>query len=199
MNVWDERFSEPGFKYGTEPNAFVRDSAVRLPQGSRVLVPGDGEGRNGVWLARQGHVVISVDSSVVGLTKTALLASEREVSITTQLADLAAWVPDEASFDALVLIYTHLPKSFRQRAHRALARGLVQGGWIFLEAFHPLQLAHTSGGPKEVDMLYTPEQLSADFDGIIAPELTWHGEIHLAEGPGHQGLAHVTRWIGQRI
>lgn len=199
MNFWDQRFSEPGFKYGTEPNAFLRECAPRLTPASQILVPGDGEGRNGVWLAEQGHAVTSVDSSGVGLGKAAGLAAQRGVALTTLQVDLVDWAPTPASFDAVVLIYTHLPDTFRQRAHQALAHGLKPGGWLILEAFHPAQLAHTSGGPKDMDMLYTPTQLTADFAGLLSTDLAWHGEITLSEGPGHQGLAHVTRWLGQRL
>jgi 2-polyprenyl-3-methyl-5-hydroxy-6-metoxy-1,4-benzoquinol methylase len=199
MNFWDQRFAEPGFKYGTEPNAFLRKSAQRLAPASAVLVPGDGEGRNGVWLAGQGHTVTSVDSSSVGLQKAQTLAAENGVPLTTALVDLADWAPLPASVDAVVLIYVHLPGSFRLRAHHALAHGLKPGGWLILEAFHPQQLQHRSGGPQDVDMLYTPEQLTAEFDGLLRPELAWQGETTLAEGPGHQGLAYVTRWLGQRI
>ena len=199
MNFWDERFSTPGFKYGTEPNAFLRESARQLKPGSTVLVPGDGEGRNGVWLAGQGHAVTSVDNSRVGLEKAQRLALENGVSLNTTWADLADWSPEPASVDAVVLIYVHLPGSFRLRAHQALAKALKPGGWLILEAFHPLQLNHSSGGPQDVDMLYTPEQVTAEFDGLVKPTLAWQGLTTLAEGPGHQGLAHVTRWLGRRI
>ena len=93
LNFWDQRFAEPGFKYGTEPNAFLREQAVRLPPAGRVLVPGDGEGRNGVWLAAQGHQVASVDSSAVGLQKARDLASQHGVELETVVADLAVWEP----------------------------------------------------------------------------------------------------------
>jgi SAM-dependent methyltransferase len=199
MNIWDQRFAEPGFKYGTEPNAFLRESASRLLPASTVLVPGDGEGRNGVWLAGQGHAVTSVDNSGVGLQKAQSLAAEKGVSLQTALVDLADWSPEPASVDAVVLIYVHLPNSIRLRAHRALARGLKPGGWLILEAFHPQQLAHRSGGPQDIDMLYTPEQLTAEFAELLQPTWVWQGETTLSEGPGHQGLAHVTRWLGQRI
>lgn len=199
MNMWDDRFSEPGFKYGTEPNAFLRESAARLVPGSRILVPGDGEGRNGVWLAGLGHHVVSLDNSRVGLAKASKLAAENGVLLTTEFADLAQWTPAHNSFDAVVLIYTHLPSTFRQRAHRALAGGLTARGIVLIEAFHPKQLLHSSGGPKDIGMLYEPDQLTDDFSGMVVPEFAWHGETHLSEGPGHQGLAHVTRWVGARI
>ena len=199
MNLWDQRFAEAGYKYGTEPNAFLRAQAARLAPRSRVLVPGEGEGRNGVWLAEQGHQVTSVDYSEVGLQKARALAATRGVELTTHCVDLADWEPQPSSLDAVVLIYTHLPDAMRQQAHRRLAGGLCPGGWLVLEAFHPEQLAHASGGPRDATMLYTPEQLDADFAGLLEPVLVWHGETQLQEGPGHQGLAHVTRWVGKKI
>jgi len=199
MNFWDQRFAEPGFKYGTEPNAFVQQEAARLKPGSRVLLPGDGEGRNGVWLAQQGHHVTSVDMSAVGLKKATELAAQRGVMLTTHQVDLAHWAPEPGSFDAVVIVFAHLPESIRRDAHRRLALGLKPGGRMMIEAFHPGQMRYTSGGPKDVSMLYTAEQLSDDFAGLLSPELAWHGEITLSEGPGHQGPAVVTRWVGQKL
>lgn len=199
MNFWDQRYAEPGFKYGIQPNVFLSEQARRLLPIGQVLVPGDGEGRNGVWLATQGHGVTSVDYSAAGLQKAQSLADRCGVALRTEVVDLAHWQPKEASFDALVLIFTHLPATLRQAAHRRLAHGLRTGAWVVLEAFHPAQLEHTSGGPKDAGMLCTPEQLSADFHDLVHPVLTWQGEIMLDEGTGHQGLAHVTRWVGQRL
>lgn len=199
MTFWDQRFAEPGFKYGTEPNAFVRLQAAQLAPGSHVLMPGDGEGRNGVWLAQQGHHVTSVDLSTVGLKKASELAAQRGVPLTTKRVDLAHWAPEPGSFDAVMIVFAHLPESFRRDAHRRLAQGLKLGGRLMLEAFHPEQIRYSSGGPKDVSMLYSPEQLSEDFADLLTPEHVWHGEVNLSEGPGHQGPAVVTRWIGQKL
>ena len=197
MNFWDQNFSVAGFKYGTSPNAFLVEKATCIAALSEVLVPGDGEGRNSVWLAQQGHRVTAMDASQVGLQKASSLAGERGVAIETVLGDLADWAPEPSSFDAVVLIYVHLPEAIRQQAHRRLARALRPGGHLILESFHPDQLAHTSGGPKDVTMLYTPALLAADFAGVLETAMAWDGETVLSEGPGHQGLAHVTRWIGR--
>ncbi len=146
---WDARFAEPGYKYGTKPNAWLRQNAPRLAAHSRVLVPGDGEGRNSVWLAQQGHHVLAMDSSAVGLAKAQALATERGVVINTLCVDLADWVPEPNSVDAVVLVYVHLPSALRAVAHRRLANALAPGGWLVLEAFHPLQIGRDSGGPKD--------------------------------------------------
>ncbi len=130
MSFWDQRFAEPGYKYGTAPNAFLQQHAQRLAPGSRVLLPGDGEGRNGVWLAQQGHQVTSADLSAVGLQKASALAAERGVALTTLQVDLADWCPEPDSFDAIVIIFTHLPEPMRAGAHRRLAQGLRSGGLL---------------------------------------------------------------------
>jgi Methyltransferase domain len=199
MNFWDQNFSIPGYKYGTAPNAFLVQQAQLLPPAAAVLVPGDGEGRNSVWLAQQGHRVTAMDASAVGLQKAQALAAGRGVSIQTERADLADWTPVPASADAVVLTFVHLPPSIRAGAHRRLAAALRPGGWLLLEAFHPLQLGHTSGGPKAVEMLYTLAMLRDDFDGRLSEVMAWEGEVALDEGPGHQGRAHVTRWMGRAI
>jgi SAM-dependent methyltransferase len=197
MNFWDQNFSAACFKYGTAPNAFLVEQAHRLKPGSDVLVPGDGEGRNGVWLAQQGHRVTAMDGSAVGLAKAVSLAAGRGVVLQTVLGDLADWAPAPASFDAVVVTFVHLPPAIRADAHRRLAAALRPGGLLLLEAFHPLQLQHSSGGPKDAAMLYSPELLRADFGDTLEEALAWQGEVTLDEGPGHQGKAHVTRWIGR--
>ena len=197
MNFWDQAFDTPHYKYGTEPNAFLRAQAHRLRAGSSVLVPGDGEGRNGVWLARQGHAVLSVDSSAVGLRKASELAAGQGVQLRTLEADLATWTPAPASFDAVVLIYVHLPAALRSAVHRTLAHALRPGGWLLLEAFHPQQLQYQSGGPKDAAMLYTLEQLRADLGGVLHEVLAQECTVQLDEGPGHHGPGHVVRWLGQ--
>jgi len=201
-NFWNDRYAAPGYKYGTEPNAFLREQALRLPPAGRVLVPGDGEGRNSVWLAAQGHQVLAVDYAEAGLAKARALAAERGPDVATRLAtqwaDLADWQPPEAAFDAVVLTYVHLPSNIRAAAHARLAQALKPGGWLVLEAFHPDHLGRSSFGPKDVDMLYTWAQLRTDFSPTLTEVLGWEGEVTLAEGPGHQGAGWVTRWVGRR-
>jgi SAM-dependent methyltransferase len=197
-SFWDQRFAEPGYKYGTQPNAFLAEQAAAWPPGWRVLVPGDGEGRNGVWLAQHGKQVLSVDASAVGLGKARTLAHAQDVSIDTLEADLADWQPEPTSVDAVVLVFVHLPSSLRSSVHRRLAAALRPGGVLLLEAFHPEQLNFSSGGPKDVDMLVTLAALREDFAPLLDETLGWEGEAVLDEGPGHQGAARLTRYLGRR-
>ena len=201
MSFWDQQFSLPAFKYGQQPNRFLCEQAERLKPRSRVLLPGDGEGRNSVWLARQGHHCTAMDSSRVGLDKAVSLAAQRGVSISAIHADLADWTPEPARYDAVVLTYVHLPQALRPLAHQRLMASLRPGGWFILEAFHPLQLGYHSGGPKSQDMLYSADLIRADLDSRVVPAheeiMAWEGEVLLDEGSGHQGLAYLTRYLAR--
>ncbi|MDD2545612.1 MAG: methyltransferase domain-containing protein [Burkholderiaceae bacterium] len=197
LNFWDQQLSVDGYKYGTAPNAFLTRQAHRIAAHAKVLVPGDGEGRNSVWLAEQGHQVTALDASAVGLQKAKALAMDRGVTVQLLRADLADWQA-ETLFDAVVLTYVHLPPGLRPQAHRRLAQALRPGGVLILEAFHPLQLGHTSGGPQQTDLLYTLEMLHEDFRGLLEADGAQECETTLHEGPGHQGRAWVTRYVGTR-
>ncbi|MCC7001028.1 MAG: class I SAM-dependent methyltransferase [Gemmatimonadaceae bacterium] len=203
MSFWDQQFSTEHYKYGTAPNAFLVSQAARIAPGSRVLVPGDGEGRNGVWLAEQGHDVMSIDSSAVGLEKTQALARSRGVRVTTVHADLVEWEPVAASVDAVVSIYLHFPPDIRAKIHAKFIRALRPGGLFILEAFHPSHFGSSTFGPKDVTMLYSLDLLRADLtafaatatggahEELLAEEVT----VDLDEGPGHAGRSQVTRWV----
>jgi len=125
MNFWDKQYSAvEGYKYGTRANAFLMAEAHRLAPHARILVPGDGEGRNGVWLASQGHDVLTVDLSEVGVARARALAREHAVRLDTLVADLKVWTPPAGAFDAVVLTYLHMPPAMRTAVHRKVAAAL---------------------------------------------------------------------------
>ena len=152
LERWNGRYSAPGFLFGDAPNTYLASKAGLLPQAGRALSVADGEGRNSVWLAAQGHQVLAVDLAEVGLAKARQLAlaqgAEVSARLRTQRVDLSEWAPPVGQFDAVVLTYVHLPSSFRAEAHRRLATALRRGGLLILEAFHPSQLGRSSGAPR---------------------------------------------------
>jgi len=193
--MWDQKYGDDHYFYGTEPNVFLMQQAGLIPAGGRVLVTGDGEGRNGVWLAEQGFVVISVDYSMSGIKKASKLARQRQVTVDLVQADLTTWDWPEATFDAVVTVFLHFLPEERRRVHACMNKALKPGGRLIVELFHPRQLDYRSGGPKNVDMLVTAEDIRADF-----PDLQWERleevEVKLDEGPGHQGPGMVSHGVG---
>lgn len=195
-SAWDERFGGEGFAYGTEPNRWLEAQAHRLRPGSRVLSLAEGEGRNAVWLAARGHRLHAVDGSGVGLEKARRLAAARGVAIEATVADLADFEPRPGAYDAVVLIFLHLPPPLRALVHARAEAALAPGGLVILEAFTPRQLANSSGGPRQAELLYEPAALAADFPGI-AWEALREEVAELDEGPLHQGRAALVRGVGR--
>ena len=136
---WDDRYSESSYAYGTIPNQFLTEQQHRFRPGMSALVVGDGEGRNGVWLARQGLQVLSVDLSPVGLEKAQKLAVQQDVQLQTECADLTTWNWLCNEYDLVVAIYLHFAPEVRQRMHQSMLRALKPGGLLILEAFNPEQ------------------------------------------------------------
>lgn len=198
---WDDRYSESGYAYGTTPNQFLTQQQHRFKPGMKTLVVGDGEGRNGVWLATLGLDVLSIDLSPVGLAKAQALATQNQVKIQTQCADLTTWDWLVAEYDLVVAIYLHFAPEVRQRMHRAMLSALKPGGSIVLEAFNLAQLQYqreyNSGGPPVLEMLYQPEMLKEDFAGGSIVELT-ETITQLQEGQYHDGKASVIRLVVQK-
>lgn len=194
---WDKRYGTEGFIYGTQPNAYLRSQAHHLRLGMAALAIADGEGRNGVWLAEQGLEVLSVDKSAVGLAKAAELARERGVCLTTLRTDLAEWGWRAGAFDLVISIFAHFRPATRQLINRRIVESLRPGGLVIVEAFHKRQLGRSSGGPKDLELLYEVDYLRTDFQSLDLIELL-EGQAMLDEGPFHQGEAEVVRYIGRK-
>jgi len=192
LKFWDERFAENGFAYGEEPNGFLREQLERLVPGS-LLLPAEGEGRNAVWAATRGWRVHAFDTSTVGRDKAVATARRKGVEIIYELRSAAEPMLDfEARFDAVGLVFMHLPAEVRRTAHQALARSLRPGGTLILEAFSTQQLGRGTGGPRDLGLLYTTADLEEDFAGLGIHTLE-ERDVELNEGRYHQGLASVIR------
>lgn len=193
QHFWNTKYSEESFHYGLKPNRFLELMLESRPPG-RLLLPCEGEGRNAVYAAKLGWEVHAFDQSERGQEKSLRLAEQEGVKIHYQIAD-ALDFESSHRFDAVALIYAHLPAEIRKTFHQKVSQFLKPVGELWLEAFAPGQLEFQSGGPKNPSMLYTPELLEEDFKGlqIRQAEIT---KYHLDEGPGHQGLGEVVRLRG---
>jgi SAM-dependent methyltransferase len=194
--MWDERYGSGEFFYGTEPNDFLRAEVARLPRGD-VLCIGDGEGRNGVWLAEQGRTVTSVDQSAVGLEKAQALAKQRGVPLTTVSADLATFDLGEQRWHGVVSIFCHLPSALRRDVYSRIVRALRPGGVVMIESYTPAQLGRGTGGPPVADMLVDLATLRTDFATLEV----LHGvelERDVLEGKGHRGRSAVVQFVARK-
>ncbi|MCK8782973.1 class I SAM-dependent methyltransferase [Roseomonas sp. NAR14] len=195
--AWDARYGGGDFQFGEAPNRYLESLTPRLRPGMRALAVGDGEGRNGVWLARQGLAVTAVDWSAAGLAKARALAAREGVALRTVVADLAAWDWPAAAFDLVAWVFVHLPPADRAVAARGAAASLAPGGLLALECFTPAQEGRRSGGPRDRALLWSGAIVREAFAGLEVLECL-EGTVRLDEGPRHQGEAEVVRALLRR-
>lgn len=201
--MWDERYSDNEYVYGTTPNAFLASMVERIlcnnnhGHRGKVLSLAEGEGRNAVFLAEHGCFVTAVDASRVGLSKAEKLAKARGVVIKVVHSDLAHLDIEPDSWDAIVSIFCHVPSPLRQALHRKVVAGLRPGGVLLLEAYTPSQLALKTGGPQDVDMTMTLTQLEKELSGLVF-EHALELEREVVEGKFHTGKGAVVQIVARK-
>jgi SAM-dependent methyltransferase len=195
---WESRFSVPDYVFGTEPNAFLKSQAEALPKSGSALAVADGEGRNGVWLAERGLDVLSIDWSPAGQGKAQALAKQRGVPLRTMRVDLLQWDWPMAQFDVVAAIFIQfLTPPERQRVFASMRDALKPGGLLLIEGYRPEQLNYKTGGPSQVENLYTRELLEAAFGGLAEMRITEHDSM-TSEGSGHHGMAALIDLVGRK-
>jgi SAM-dependent methyltransferase len=195
---WGERFAGEDYWFGTEPNAFLAAQAHRLKPGMTALAIADGEGRNGVFLARQGLDVTSVDLVPQGVEKAKRLAARAGVPLNAICADLERWDWGPPRFDVVVgIFFQFAAPRFRDALFRQMEDVLKPGGLLMIEGYRPEQLAYGTGGPRQVENLYTAAMLRAafaDMDILLLEE--YDAEIH--EGSRHHGLSALIDLVARK-
>ncbi|MEW6774077.1 MAG: methyltransferase domain-containing protein [Bacteroidota bacterium] len=190
-NFWDERFSDNEFIYGKEPNSFLEKKLPDFTPG-KIIFPAEGEGRNAVFAAQLGWDVYAYDFSEKAKEKCLQLAKEKKVKINYIIASHEEVQYPENFFDAAGLFYAHTLN--RELLHQNVLKWLKKDGVVLFEGFSKMQLNYSSGGPKDINMLFSIEELENDFSNASFNKI-WMEEVVLNEGKYHQGKASVIRAI----
>jgi len=200
-NRWNERYSIKAYAYGELPNEYLKEQLKKLDVGT-ILFPADGEGRNAVFAAKPGWNVSAFDISAEGRLKALQLAAKNKVNIDYQLGELqpSQYVPGE--FDVIALIYAHFPAAIKSEYHKTLNEFLRKDGLVIFEAFSKKHIDYIArnekvGGPRDVESLFSIDEIRADFSNYHFRELT-ETEVELNEGLFHNGLGAVIRFVAQK-
>ena len=176
---WDSRYSDTDFAYGTTPNDFLVEQCSKIPAGGRVLCLAEGEGRNAVFLAKQGYAVTAVDQSETGL-------SEFDI--------------ESNYFDGIVSIFGHLPPKTRLPLHVKAVEALKPTGVFLLEAYtvKHYDMPGIGGPPPQArETMNSLEELKNELRGldlIVGQEV----EREVKEGKYHQGLSATVQVVGKK-
>ena len=190
---WDKRYSEENFAYGTKPNIYFKQNIDELKPGN-LLLPGEGQGRNAVYAAKLGWQVTAIDISSAAKQRALKFAKENNVNINYYVTPLEKFDFPQNEFDAAALIFTHFTPETRNKIHSLIIKSLKSGGILIMETFSKKQIGNASGGPKELSMLYNPDDLLNDFKGMEILE-SYETQTNLDEGIYHRGKADVIRMV----
>ncbi len=196
--MWNERYSKPGYLFGTEPAQFLREHDVWLKPGARALAVADGEGRNSVYMAGKGLDVVAMDASHIAVEKARALALAHKASVDFNVADIAKWDWDATPFDLVVAIFIQFvgPEQ-RDRIFQDMKRAVKPGGVVMLHGYTPEQVELGTGGPPRAENMYTEEMLQQAFADFEILELRAYRR-HVDEGEGHSGDSALIDLVARR-
>lgn len=198
---WNERYRSNEFAYGDQPNKYLKEQLEKLPIGT-ILFPAEGEGRNAVFAAKLGWEVFAFDISIEGKNKAMKLADANQVQISYEIGELQSLHFNLYQFDAIAFIYAHFPADIKSNYHQQIQKYLRKGGFVIFEAFSKNHLNYQAknekvGGPKDIDSLFSIEEIQNDFANFEIIELV-EKEIELHEGLYHNGQGSVIRFVGKK-
>lgn len=192
--MWNQRYQGDEYVYGSAPNAHFKAFLSGLKPG-RLLLPGEGEGRNAIYAAAAGWQVTAMDFSEEAQKKAMALAVKRHVALDYQLSPIEDYQPEADGYDVIACVFLHLPAAVRQQAYQNLLNGLKPGGHFFVTGFTKQQLQYNSGGPKDEDWLFSVDELKMELGGLTI----LHNQeqvITLDEGDFHAGEASIVEFVG---
>ena len=196
--TWNGRFAGDEYLFGTEPNAWLKAHAGVWPPGGRVLCVADGEGRNSVWLARQGFVVDAFDIAEAGVAKARRLAQQQGVAVNYAVADCESYAWPQGTCDGVAAIFIQFADpAQRERLFARMVASLKPGGTLVLQGYTPKQLEYRTGGPPYASHLYTSAMLREAFAALQIALLREY-EADVAEGSGHCGHSVLIGLVARR-
>ncbi|HYX43664.1 MAG TPA: class I SAM-dependent methyltransferase [Acidimicrobiales bacterium] len=163
---WNERYAAQPLLWNVDPGPFLGGEVGDRPPG-RALDLGAGEGRTALWLAERGWRVTAVDFSDVALERGRRRAGEAGLGDVVDwiCADLVEFDPTGTTYDLVLVMFVHLRPGERRRLLQLAAATLAPGGLV-LVAGYDLTNPDGAGGPRDPEILFTPEAVAADLEGL---------------------------------
>jgi SAM-dependent methyltransferase len=196
--MWNERYSEPGFLFGTEPARFLVEQAQYLTRGNTALAIADGEGRNSIYMAENGMQVTAQDASDVAIDKARGLAAGRGASVDFQLSDLRTYDWGAKQYDLVAAIFIQFAEpAFRDQIFAGIPKALTPGGILLLHGYRPKQLEYGTGGPPSAENMYETELLQQAFGDMEILRLEAY-DREVDEGRGHSGMSALIDLVARK-
>ena len=194
---WDERYSIDDYLFGQKPaQALLRNEEYLVPCGETLLIA-DGEGRNSVYLAKNGFKVTSSDSSIVAQQKAKALADSQNVKVNFKLENFFDIDWSKKQYDNIIgICFQFIPPELIEEAFMGLRSATKKGGTILMHGYTPEQIYYGTGGPKDVSLMYTEATFTHSFTNSEIYLLEKY-EAVISEGPGHNGKSAMIDFVAK--
>jgi hypothetical protein len=126
-SVWDSFYKNKANVFGKEAVGFLKDHLHRLKKRGRAFVPAMGEGRNAVFLAKNGFKVDGVDLSEVAVDRAVDEARRQKVDVKGIVADLTKYQYPSEAYDLVVVSLFYMPELMPK-----FKKTLKRGGYILV-------------------------------------------------------------------
>lgn len=155
VEIWNERYSSKEFLFGTKPLKFLKQKMDLLPKG-KAFVIAMGEGRNAVYLAKNGYEVEGCDISDAAIEKANKLADKKGVKINAFVTDMETYKIKPDKYDLITCFY-YLQRDLMPQ----IIKGLRKGGMVIIETYSidQLTLGPDVKGPRNEDYLLKHNEL----------------------------------------
>lgn len=201
---WNNRYQDIGnaYLFGTEPNRYLASKAALFKTRQKALSLGDGEGRNSVWLSKNGLDVTAVEISPLAVDKARKLAAQHGVDIHLIQTDMLLHDWNAAAlnntFDWVIGIFIQFVGAEDRKTQFQTMKGLTApGGRILLHGYTPKQLEYRTGGPSNLENLYTRQILLDAFSDWEIEEMIEYEDM-LSEGTAHCGQSALISMIARK-
>lgn len=196
---WNQRFDKEEFIFGKEPNEYLVEQATKyLTPQQKVLCIADGEGRNGVWLAKQGMKVVGFDASDIALAKAKQFAKDNQVVVDYSFSDTDSFHWHINAYDAVIGIFIQFADpEMRSRIFKQVHQTLKPGGIFILQGYTPKQLEYKTGGPSLIEHLYTEGMIRDLANEFEILDLSVY-EKALSEGARHTGMSALLGLVAKK-
>ena len=197
QEMWNKRFSTPDYVFGEEPNAFLVSQAARLGHG-HALALADGEGRNSVWLAKQGFTVDAFDFSAPAIVKARALAEKHQVNVNFTCSDWQSFDWPTAHYDLVAgIFFQFATPDERAELFEKIKDSLKPGGVLVIQGYGKNQLTYKTGGPDKIEHLYDEDLLRQAFAGFDVQVCETY-ETSITEGAGHSGMSALVGFVAKK-
>lgn len=157
---WDKKYETEAYIFGKEPVEFLREHIDLLPEGKAMDIA-MGEGRNAVFMAKNGFEVDGCDISEIAVKKAQSLAKEHNVKIHAFVADLETYRLPKDTYNVIACFY-YLQRDLVPQMKDALK----PGGMIIYETYTIENLERGFDGPKNKEYLLKSNELLTLFKDL---------------------------------